>query len=361
MISDFSVALAVLMLLGGLVLPSVANASVDEEGAGFTPATGEETTMDAWSSKDAFELTTVSKEEVETLTKKHAKTHQVFLKYRWAPKLPGGVDHIAAGVGTRNTGFGAINLQGTPVGSTPVSAFLFVGVIMANPPATLTVNFQGTPVTAFQTGTTAQPCWNPAGTFAAYRANVLPQLNAGINGVYLVSGMPSNLTDGRDPANPPNNTLPLSEGASLVVLYSHRSVPAGSFVQIDNVVQMTSANLVVQHFLNQPVTNGSALKHTRLGADGQPGIGNSHFAFATNESTFLGPIGGASSQIRGIGSPLDTDSDWNGNDAHPLNQLWDTNTLLVPGAIPTGTANYQVTYSLQGDCVVPVAHVLTAR
>ena len=359
----FTASLATLLMAWGLgPSPSLADAStVDEEGMGFAPPSGKDDLVDAKSSADPFELTTVSKDEVEALTTKYAASHTVFRKYLWAPQLPGGVDHVAAGIGARNTGAGSIDLQGAPPGSTAVSGFLFFGVIMASPPPALTVSFRGAPVTALRTGTTAQPCWNPAGTFAAYRANVLPLLLAGINGTYPVSGLPSNLTDGREPVSFLNNTLPLAEGASLVVLYSHRSVPNGSFVEIHDVVQMTSSSLTVQHFLNQPITNNTALKHTRLGADGQAGLGVAHFAFATNESTFLGPIVGSLIRIRGIGSALDTDSDWNGNDANPLNQLWDTNTLQVAGAIPVGTANYRVRYTLLGDCVVPVAHVLTAR
>ena len=99
------------------------------------------------------------------------------------------------------------------------------------------------------------------------------------------------------------------------------------------------------------------LKHTRLGADGQ--VGRSTFAIApiTSERTFLNAL-----QIEGIGSPFNIDSDWNGADGAPLNQLWDTNTSSVVGnPVPPLAMNYVVRYLSNGDCIVAVAHVLSVK
>ena len=113
---------------------------------------------------------------------------------------------------------------------------------------------------------------------------------------------------------------------------------------------------------SRPISNNSTLKHTRLGADGQPGFGLRHFAAASNERTRIGPIGGPFVQVKGPGSAFNTETDWNGNDGRPLNLLWDTNTMRVPFTIPNGSTNYEVRYQIfGGDCIVPVAHVLTAR
>lgn len=312
------------------------------------------------------ELQVVYKTGVEDLTLIYPEEDAIFQKYVFAPALPGGIDHLAAGVGLRNIGNGAINLQGVPPNSVVVSAFVFAGVILLGPaPPTLTITFQGTPVTANLIGTTLEPCWNLAGTFAAYRASVRSLMLPGINGTYTVAGIPSNLTDGRDPWLLPNVTLPMAEGASLVVLYSNAIIPWSSWVEMHNVVQMTFGNLQVQHFLTRPITNSgtNVLKHTRLGADGSAGNGLSHTASASNETTSIGPIGGPFVQIKGPGSTVNTNSDWTGYDAGPLNQLWDTNTGFLPAnSIPVNATNYEVRYSiLGGDCVVPVVHVLTAR
>src|SRR4051812_26377326 len=53
--------------------------------------------------------------------------------------IQGGIDHVVAGVGTRNSGNGVIRLRGVPAGSTLLSAVLVWGEIAA-PPAI--VNYQ---------------------------------------------------------------------------------------------------------------------------------------------------------------------------------------------------------------------------
>src|SRR6185369_15572776 len=67
-------------------------------------------------------------------------TGRVPVSFKNAPiPLPGGVDHVVAGVGTRNSGTGVIRLRGVPPGSTLLSAVLVWGEIAA-PPAI--VNYQ---------------------------------------------------------------------------------------------------------------------------------------------------------------------------------------------------------------------------
>jgi hypothetical protein len=119
------------------------------------------------------------------------------------------------------------------------------------------------------------------------------------------------------------------------------------------------------HFLNLPI-QVAATRHTRLGADGQVGSGLNNFNATTNEQTFLaGPIPQPFVQIRGNGSYASgsEDSDWNGHDGEPLNQLWDTHTLNIPNVITPGplVTSYRVRYVANADCIGPVAHVITAR
>lgn len=317
------------------------------------------------------ELNPVDQGGLEDLTRSYSTSAPIFRKYRYLPscRTTGcyGIDHLAAGTGTRNTGYGTIRLRGIPPGATAVSAFLYWAGIQAPPAAaTQVVNFNGTAVTGFLISNQPQPCWNGGGTLQAYRAAVLPFLLAGINGDYRVTGFPSFLANGQDPWNPVNLTMPLAEGASLVVLYTHPSIPAGTWVQIHHpVTANVFGTLIYTHFLNLPI-QVAATRHTRLGADGQVGGGLNNFNATTNEQTSLaGPIPQPFVQIRGNGSYAfgSEDSDWNGHDGEPLNQLWDTHTLNIPNVITPGplVANYRVRYAANADCIVPVAHVITAR
>jgi len=294
----------------------------------------------------------------------------VFRKYAYLPlstfTWTGGIDHLAAGTGLRNDAASTIRFRGTPPGATAVSAFLYFGFIDNSPVANpLPVTFNGTLVNAFLINTAPSPCWG-AGTFRAYRAPVLPYLLPGINGNYTVSGVPSNLANGQNPWNPVNSTPPLAEGASLVVLYTHSSIPRGSQVQIHHpTVTQVYGTTTYTHFLNLPI-QVAAMKHTRLGADGQVGGGTLNYSFITNERTSLaGPIPAPFVQIRGNGSygNGNEDSDWNGTDGEPLNQLWDTHTMDIPGVIAPGptVTNYRIRYQMGNDCVIPVADVLTYR
>ena len=151
-----------------------------------------------------------------------------------------------------------------------------------------------------------------------------------------------------------------------MVLYTHPSVPAGTWTQIHHpTVTQVFGTTTYTHFLNLPI-QVEARKHTRLGGDGQVGFGLNNFIATSFESTSLaGPIPSAFVQIRGAGAFAsgNQDSDWNGHDGQPLNQLWDTQTLNIPGVIAPGplTTNYRVRYVANNDCIIPVAHVLTAR
>jgi hypothetical protein len=272
--------------------------------------------------------------------------------------LPGGIDHVANGTGARNTGYGNIRLRGVPPGAVPVRAFLYWGVIMNAPPPSMSVLFKGTPVKGQLIGT-GMSCWC-GGTFAAYRASVIALINPGINSDYLVSRIPSAITDGRDAWDAPC-ALPLAQGASLVVLYAHPSVPPAARVFINDGASFFAAGINnIFNPLPAPVPPYAQLKHTRLGADGQVGFSSTFSALPiTDERTFLGP---ALTQIKGPASPFNGDSDWNGDDGTPLNQLWDTHTdRFTKQLVPVGSFNYLVRYTANGDCIYAVAHVLSVK
>lgn len=323
------------------------------------------------------ELNPVDQESLEALASMRSSDDPIFEKYAFLPYCtldgcPGGIDHLAAGTGTRNAGYGTIRLRGVPPGATPASAFLYWSTIQTNGPIAFnqTVLFNGAAVTGSFIGSAPQPCWNSNGITVAYRASVLGLLNPGINSDYPVGKLPSNLTNGQNPWGLAggNTTLPLSQGASLVVLYSHQSVPTGTWVQIHHPITQTtqvSGTFNYTHLLNLPIAQ-AAVKHTRIAADGQVGGGLANSNGTTNERTFIaGPGGTPFVQIKGNGSygQGSEDSDLNGDDGVPLNQLWDTQTMNIPNTIAPGPAvtSYQVRYAAQGDCVIPEVHVLTAR
>lgn len=293
--------------------------------------------------------------------------------------LPGGVDHVVAGVATRNTGGGVIRLRGVPPGSTLLSAVLVWGEIAAAPAAPYTLNF-GPDCAAGQTfsvsvqGATAQPCWNGQGQFFSYLANVTSQIVPGINGDYRVRGLRSAITNGRCPwpdgnCAGPGNALPLSEGASLIVFYSNPCIPRAAQIYVSLGPRMFFGPHSVVH-PTFPAINANLpnLKHSRIGADGQVGVANCglrSIPSISDERTWIeNPISGGSIQIKGDGAGLNRDSDWNGYDGEPLNKLWDTHTdVFGSGAFLAlgGGMNYRVRYLSQGDCIVWVVHILGVR
>lgn len=323
---------------------------------------------------DLEELNPVDRRSLEDLSTSRTEDDPIFEKYArisvcTTSPCPG-IDHLAAGTGSRNAGYGTIRLRGVPPGATAVSAFLFWSTIQQQGPIALnqTVVFNGSSVTGSFIGSAPQPCWNSNGITVAYRASVLPLLQPGINADYPVLRLPSNLTNGQNPWNPPSTALPLSQGASLVVLYTHSSIPAGTWVQIHHPITQTPqvfGTFTYNHFLNLPIAQ-AAVKHSRIAGDGQVGGGLANVNATTNEQTFIaGPPGSPFVQIKGNGSYAqgNEDSDLNGTDGEPLNQLWDTHTMNIPGTITpgAGVTSYQVRYVSNSDCVVPTVHVLTAR
>lgn len=267
-----------------------------------------------------------------------------------------GVDHLAAGTGTRNAGYGTIRLRGAPPNARLIAAYLYWGGIEDAPPPTQDVNFEGRRVTGRLLGTAVGPCWG-GGTFGLYRAVVSHLIPPEIDGDYRVDGFPSFLVDGRNPWGPNAiSTRPLAEGSSLVALITHRNLSSSARTYFFHGPVQFSGPLTIDQALAPPLAS-SILKHTRIGADGQVGAGITPFGAAPQEDTFIGPVPGPLTQIKGVGA-INTDSDWNGADGVPLNQLWDTHTSDVSGTIPAGSPSYRVQYVSRGDCLEAAVHVL---
>ncbi|MGD2114112.1 MAG: hypothetical protein PVG07_03605 [Acidobacteriota bacterium] len=321
-----------------------------------------------------LELNPVDEEGLDELAEGRDEEDPIFQKYAYLPGCasfgcPGGIDHMAAGTGTRNAGYGTIRLRGVPPTARKVSAFLYWSVIHQGPyPTNPTIYFNGFQRRGSVVNATAFPCWGPNSTHVTYRTWVFPFIVPGINSDYTVTGIASGLTTGQDPWVPFNTVFPLAQGASLVVLYTDKAIPRGTWVQIHH-PQSTGffGTLTYTHTLFRPITADS-IRHTRIGSDGQVGGGQPNISSMTDERTFLaGPVPAPYTQIRGNGCyPAGSeDSDLNGTDGEPMNQLWDTHTMDVTGVIAPVAYSYRVQYTEpQGpirDCVLPVVHVLTGR
>ena len=297
--------------------------------------------------------------------------------------LAGGLDHAVAGVSTRNSGNGVIRLRGVPQGSQVIFALLVWGEI-TNPPGSYPVvfgrvcNSSGTTYPGFLYGTTQQPCWNPSGVYAGLFAVVTAAFPVGspINGDYEVKGLKSAITDGscpwRDAACAGSNALPLSEGASLIVLYTNPCIPLNAQFHLSLGPKMFFGAHSVTHTV-PPIPLGMQVKHSRIGADGQvsrgtgsifplfdPSCGLRSFPPFSDEQTWIAGSAGQI-QIKGNGG-LNQDSDWNGYDGEPLNKLWDSHSDVFSNSnIFAGGPTYSVKYVSNGDCIVWAAHILGIR
>lgn len=362
--------------------PISAKAALQQtEGGGFStvpgPATKTESNTDLF--LDADEVEKRAREEQASDTTSAAATNPIPVSFKHVT-LPvrGGIDHAVAGVATRNSGEGVIRLRGVPPGSQLLSALLVWGEIAPAGIAAYNVGFGrncsalanvvGSPA-FFPTNPAPQPCWNPAGQFWAYLANVTAQITPGINGDYQIRGLRTAIRNGSCPwgdgncAAPPND-LTLSEGASLIVIYANQCIDRRAQLFFHLGPATFSGNATYVHLTGPPILGLPNLKHSRIGGDGQVGGANCGLRSIpgiSDERTWIEAPGGAlSTQIKGDVGGLNRDSDWNGYDGEPLNKLWDTHTDVFNNRL-AGQIGYQVEYLSQGDCISWVVHILGVR
>jgi hypothetical protein len=351
--------------------PITAKAALQQtdSGGGTTvprPDTTEESNADLVLDADDVEKR-AAEEQASGTTTAAAATSLLPVSFKHvALPVRGGIDHAVAGVSTRNSGNGVIRLRGVPPGSQLLGALLVWGEIAAGafPNA---VFGQDCAIGANVVGTTLppapQPCWNPAGQFWAYAANVTAQIAPAINGDYRVR-VRSAITNGQCPWGDgncagPANTLPLAEGASLIVIYANQCIDrrAQLFFHVGPRTFFFGNNNYV-HFTGIPILGLPNVKHSRIGGDGQVGGLNCGLRAITPWSDERTWIGGT--QIKGDGGGLNRDSDWNGYDGEPLNKLWDSHTDVFDNRL-AGQVAYNVRYQSNGDCISWVVHVLGIR
>lgn len=264
-------------------------------------------------------------------------------------------DHVANGIGLRNRGGGVINLRGIPMDSTLVKSYLYWCILGNTPVANPTIAINGVTLNGSLVGIGDNPCWTVSKNYV-YRAQVPNYLlyNAG-NGDYEISGVPSSQGFGMNTWDNYSGTY-LAEGATLIIFY--RSATAYNYVSYiyDKPI---SGSMFYSSFganLGGFTANKPYAKFTMIGADGQLGNGVwASYSCSTEHSFFQGrQIAGYSNTPTSL---QDADSDWNGHDGEPLNQLWDTRTHMVQ--INLNSTSALVKYKSNGDCLVVCAFILS--
>jgi hypothetical protein len=354
-------------------------------GGGVNPVPGPETTrdydVDLFLDADEVEKRALEEQASDTTTTAALAANPIPVSFKHvALPVRGGIDHAVAGVATRNSGDGVIRLRGVPPNSQLLSALLVWGEIAPaavvpynvgfGPDCGVLANVVGSHA-FFPTNPAPEPFWFAGGSFFAYLAPVPPaQILPGINGDYRIKGLRSSIRDGRCPwgdgacAGPPLN-LPLSEGASLIVIYANQCIPRNAQLFFNLGPSLFfGVNDIFNHLTFIPIVGLPNLKHSRIGGDGQVGNANCGLRSipgASDERTFIEALGGfPSTQIKGDGGGLDRDSDWNGDDGQPLNKLWDTHTDVFNNNL-AGQIGYRVRYQTNGDGIVWVVHILGVR
>jgi hypothetical protein len=259
-------------------------------------------------------------------------------------------------VGLRNRGAGALNVSAV---NKPVkAAYLYWAVLTAGSPpdATRRIRIQRLAPTASTTATLVgtiigvgdSPCWSPTDRVTIFRAAV-PLGVANGSGTYQITLSPgaSGSVGGGDPWFSPVKP-PLMEGASLVMVGT-----GGGRVSIyDSGLAGNTFFDSLNYTLGLPVAaSGRNVVIDNIGADGQ--IGRSRDALWAQETTSINSV-----LVAGPGSNAN-DSDWNGAIAGPLPQLWDNTGHQINAAAPAGTTSLSVSVTSNGDCLVPVANVIT--
>jgi hypothetical protein len=285
--------------------------------------------------------------------------------------------HVAHGCSLRNSGNCVINLRGIPKKSTVKRAFLYWAYTSTTGTATgleRRIIFDGITFVGTRIGNGIDACWC-GGTNVVYRANVtfIPgtflKLVPG-NGEHAVILEPG-ATPLRNGASPwdqticPATTGPLAgrqglaEGASLVVVYTN-STETGTTLVYDGMAGtefQPSAGLTYT-LGSVPAPSAGHTIFTELGADGQTGGG--YTSTVTNKTTTLNGTLIAGPLAPSVGG--DNDSDWNGTDGVPLNQLWDTHSHDVTGLVGAGTNTISInSIGAVSDCDIAVANALTVR
>lgn len=300
-----------------------------------------------------------------------AKT-AVVSKVTTNPKVVIGVitnaQYAVAGTGLRNRSTGTINISGfvPPL----QKAILYWGVLCpTSSPCGSSISIQRlspseiSPKTFIGTliGTGVDPCWgsNHAEYYKAYVGPIAPPKGSGGTYQVFIPKSEQGITDSSDPWVSADSKLPQWEGASLVLVGTGTST-----------VNITDAGLAGTPFFSPPLPpysynvtlfgtpSGGPVIWSSINADGQVGVSTTAEADTADEQVTIN-----GTQVSGPSTgPVtwDTDSDYNGNDASPLPQLWDSRTHDISGVSLASPLSISVTSlsEVGNDCVEQVANII---
>lgn len=251
-----------------------------------------------------FLLVTVSHMSFATTPSGYPDTLQFFKSY-----MVNG-DYVVNGVGLRGQGDGSgfatnyITVNNIPTDAVVVAAFLYWETIESTTlPSSTNGFFQGYPIVGVSRGTGSSPCWSSGGatggsngskTLRVYRADVAPYLV--VNGQYATN-TPAG-TQGYQVRLPDSGSngagTPLTEGASLVIVYRRLADPLRAVVFYDGSWTMNNDTQYMSQTLDwfyQSASGGDA-HLTHIVGDGQQNFGeNIYFLQGTTTTPLNGQAG----------------------------------------------------------------------
>lgn len=222
-------------------------------------------------------------------------------------------DYAVAGVGLRGTGVngyatGTINMTAVPTGADIVAAFLYWQTVetATSTPSAMNGFFNGQPIVGKLLGSsTNAACAStggstaPSGTYGhVYRADVRRYLPAAPapnpNSIYLANGsFQVKLPDGG-----PKASAPLTDGATLVVVYrtlTPGALPLRAVVLYDGSYTMDSHTDALEQTIGgfyQATGGANSAKMTQIVANGQSGFGETLTVTGTNTVSESNPLTG---------------------------------------------------------------------
>jgi hypothetical protein len=278
-----------------------------------------------------------------------------------------GADYLAGGVGLRNQLQRSIILSGTPTGPTTDALIYWsvLGPVKAQDKTVTVARLKPAPTAAVtvlgdEIAVGKDPCWGSDGNHI-YRAHVPITVVSG-TGDYLVTFATGagGLSNGEDPWDG-TVTYPLMEGAAIVAITRGSKIVTVFHDQAGLLLSPPSLSYNLN--LLVPTLPNSAMKFTTIGADGQVGTSVNADLATSQEETFIDNFPPFPKQLAGYSckaADCDSDSDWNGNSAAPLPQLFDVTThgfTLVPG----GFNALHVHYTSKADCTNIIANVVSQQ
>lgn len=272
--------------------------------------------------------------------------------------------HVANGAAIRNRTAATIHLRGIPLSNTTeiLTALLYLNFSdnNASVDTCYPILFNANLVKATKTADNPDPCWAMAmnHSYVAQVTQYVDIKNPNQDYRVVLPFACGTSTSGENPWGSasilPNPDAKI-EGATLVVVYRNENTDGPLYIydKLNNSMFHSTAFFYLIH----PPISTTPYKYalfTMVGADGQRGY--SHYDF-TSERTYFDQrqIAGPRDPATPMGLNYTSDSDWNGSDGWPLNQLWDTHTHYVQIEKPDVS---EVKYISGGDCLVPVAFIL---